>query len=123
MTLRVLLSLLSCGLLSLATVFGVMAIRRSTRLQDGGHYAAGKAERNIKRERVRARLDFSCAAGLVIFATAGALACAFGSGPTFSEPTGNFEGGLLLVGVLLLVVLLISLVVRHILLRRLAPRG
>ncbi len=79
---------------------------------------AANAGQELARGRALRRADWSCAAVLLGIALIAFVAGRAGSGPLFTEPSGNRAGGIVLMAIIVFVVLLVALIVREIVLSR-----
>ena len=112
MTLAALLSLLSAALSFVALVFFAVGLARTipaawwrSRSVDG---------EDAQRLRIAQRAEWQCAAGLIGVALVAVVASWLGTGPAFTEPSGNVAGGVLLIALLVSGVVLVTLFFRHV---------
>ena len=119
MTLSTLLQSMSLALIAIALLFLLKGAARMSRLVRSRLEADGAtAQREVVRRRALRRADRSCAFVLLAVALMAFVVGRVGSGPLFTEPSGNRAGGVVLIVVIGSVVLLAALIVRHFVLSR-----
>jgi len=118
-----LLIFLSVALSFIALIFFLLALGRVHRRV---RRSAGESERPESVEQTRLRLvqraDRLCGSALLIVALIAAAVAFFGTGPIFTEPSGNAAGGALLIALVMFVLVSALLLIRYVILSR-ALRG
>jgi hypothetical protein len=123
-TLSALLQSMSFALAAIALLFLLKGAARGIPLARSRSRAdaADAREERARRHALR-RADWSCSLVLAAIALIALVAGRAGSGPLFTEPSGNRAGGIVLVVIIGSVVLLAALAVRHIVLSRALRRS
>ena len=118
-TLSALLQSTSLALIAIALAFFLKGLARTLR-PVGDRAEAEKPASQLDRARARAlrRADWSGALALLVIALIALAVGRVGSGPLFTEPSGNRAGGIVLIMITGAIVLLVALVVRHFVLSR-----
>ena len=74
--------------------------------------------KDLERLRIVQRVDWQCAASLIGVALVAIAASRLGTGPAFTEPSGNAAGAVLLIAMIVFAVVLVTLFFRHVIVSR-----
>jgi hypothetical protein len=106
---------LSIALVSVAFIFLVIGLARTVRLSAGPPGSEARiATTEVERLRRIQRVDWKCSVSLLGVAVVAYVVASLGTGPFFTEPSGNIAGGVLLIAAVVGLVLAILLLIRHI---------
>src|SRR2546425_10531533 len=103
------------GYVSIALIFLVIGVARTRRSYAGtSNIKASIPTAEAARLKIIRRADWRCAASLLCAALVAYALSLVGTGPFFTEPSGNATGGVLLIASIVGLILAALLVIRHI---------
>jgi hypothetical protein len=108
----------SVALIYLAFIFLVIGVARTRRTNAGPSLEASIPTVAAARLKIIRRADWRCAAWLLCAALVAYALSLVGTGPLFTEPSGNVAGGFLLIAGIVCLILAALLVFRHVGLHR-----